>query len=280
MLTQDNHMRLIIFILLCLSIHAYASSQETAETAELRVSLISSCDTVAKNTTFSAGVFFDLKPDWHLYWINPGDTGLAPKILWRTPTHLVASEIQWPYPRSMELDGINNLGYSNQLLLPVTMQTKDFNEDQIDIAAEVSWLVCKDICIPGKAELKKKISVGNTCLVSPHANRFSDWREKIPEALELMDGSVSLNDKKIQLEVYLKKPIFRNANSVEIFIENPQVVSYQPTQTLGWKNNWVSWTQEPNDAFVKLPSELHAVIVVNHQRSYRIKLSTTEEKPL
>lgn len=271
-------MRLIIFILLCFS--SYVSSQEAVETTELKASLISSCDSIPKTGNFSSGVLFDLKPDWHLYWINPGDAGLAPKIQWRLPNAISSGDIQWAFPHAMELDGIYNLGYANQLLLPVNIKTNVINQQQIEIIAETSWLVCKDICIPGKAELKKRISVADTCLASSHARLFSDWQTKIPSPIELLDGSASLLDKKFQLELYLKQPIFRNASVVEVFIENTQVVSYQPTQTQRWKHNWIIWTQELNDAYTKMPTTIHAVIVVDHQRSYRVTLSTNEENAL
>jgi DsbC/DsbD-like thiol-disulfide interchange protein len=268
-------MRLIIFILLCFS--SYVSSQETIETAELKASLISSCDSIPKNGNFSVGVLFDLKPDWHLYWTNPGDAGLAPKIQWRTPTNISTGDIQWAFPHAMELDGISSLGYADQLLLPVTMQAKNINQQQIEIVAETSWLVCKDICIPGKVELKKTVSVTDSCRSTHHETLFSTWKEKIPLAIELLDGSVSLVDKKFQLELYLKQPIFRNATSVDIFIENAQVVSYQPSHTQRWKHNWIIWTQDLNDGYTKMPTTIYAVIVVDHKQSYRVTLSTNEE---
>src|SRR6187402_1104117 len=119
-------MRLMVLILLCFS--SYVSSQETVETAELKASLISSCESVPRTGNFSMGVLFDLKPDWHLYWINPGDAGLAPKIKWQLPNTISSGEIQWAFPHAMELDGISSLGYADQLLLPVTMQAKNINQ--------------------------------------------------------------------------------------------------------------------------------------------------------
>lgn len=271
-------MRLIIFILLCFS--PYVSSQETVETTELKASLVSSCDSIPKNGNFSLAILFDLKPDWHLYWINPGDAGLAPKIKWRLPDSISSGDIQWAFPHAMELDGINNLGYADQLLLPANMKTNIINQHQIEIIAETSWLVCKDICIPGKAELKKILSVADVCLPSKHSTLFSDWQSKIPVEIELLDGSATRVDEKFQLELYLKKPIFRNASVVEVFIENTQVASYQPTPTQRWKHNWINWTQELNDAYTKMPETIHAVIVVDHQQSYRVTLSTNEENAI
>ncbi len=268
-------MRLLLFILL--NYVPYAVCQDRLETTELKASLISNCDSIPKNGEASIGVLFDLKPGWHLYWINPGDAGLAPKIQWRIPNTIIKSETQWAFPHAMELDGIHNLGYADQLLLPITLQTKEINQQAVEIIAETNWLVCKDICIPGKAELKKIMPVTEACQTNPHTTTFSKWQEKIPKKSELLGGSVLKIDKKIQLEIYFKQPVFKQATSVEVFIENPQVVSYQATQTQQWKNNWLVWKQEINDAYSKMPETLYAVIVIDHQKSYRITLSTTEE---
>ena len=265
-------MRLIILILLCFSSHTF--SQESIETSELKASLISNCDKIPRNGSFSTGVLFDLKPDWHLYWINPGDAGLAPKIQWRTSENISTGDIQWAFPHAMELDGISNLGYSNQLLLPVTMQAQHINQNNIEVIAETSWLVCKDICIPGKTELKKTISVGESCNQNSHQVLFANWQQKIPKTTELLNGTASIVDKKFQLELYFTQPLFRNATSVDVFIENAQVVSYQATHTQRWKHNWLSWTQDLNDVYTKMPAIIYAVIVIDHQQSYRIKIST------
>ena len=50
--------------------------------AHTHVRLVSEQDAVAQGEVFWVG--FDLMMDdgWHVYWQNPGDSGLAPKIKW------------------------------------------------------------------------------------------------------------------------------------------------------------------------------------------------------
>jgi len=264
-------------LLVFLFITPISFSNEFAETSELNVKLISDCNKLPKNGKFSTGILFNLQPGWHLYWINPGDAGLAPNIHWDLSSQITTGSIQWAFPHVIELDSISNFGYSGQLLLPVSMQTKNMTENKTELIADVNWLVCKDICIPGKAKLAKSFVVTDACEKNSNANLFADWAKKIPENTELMDGTVSIVDRKLQLELFLTQTIFQNAVTVDIFIENTQVVSYQSTQSQRWKNNWVLWKQDLNDAFVNLPEKINLVIVVDHLKSYRVQLSTQEQ---
>ncbi len=268
-------MRLSLLLLLFIGINAF--SNEQAETPELTLGFVSDCDTIPESGGFSAGILFTLKPDWHLYWRNPGDTGLAPVIEWKLPKEISSGEIQWPIPHLITTDSIYNFGYSNNLLLPVSMQSQKLQQDNIELTAKVEWLVCKDVCIPGKAELRKQFKRADSCKKNNHETLFSEWRKRIPEPINLLDGSATIANNKFQLELYLAQPVFRDAKSVDIFIENSEVVSYQPDSSSRWKHNWIQWIQDKNDSFTDLPKTINAVIVVDHQRSYKIQLSTLEK---
>ena len=268
-------MRLSLLLVFLIATEAF--SNEKAETAELKLSLVNNCDTIPENGNFSAGILFTLNPGWHLYWKNPGDTGLAPVINWTLPKEISPGEIQWPSPHLITTDSINNFGYSESLLLPVPMQSHNLLQEKIELSAKVNWLVCKDICIPGSAELKKHFNRTDSCQQNNHQTLFNEWQKHIPETLNLLDASAKIINNKFQLEVYFAKPIFRDAKSVDVFIEDVQVVSYAPDHQTRWKHNWMQWTQEKNDSFTDLPTSINAVIVVDHQRSYKIKLSTLEK---
>lgn len=269
-------MRIIYLIFLLFPLHSF--STETVSTPELKAGLISECDVAPQQGKFSAGILFELQPGWHLYWINPGDAGLAPKINWRLSSGITAGEISWPYPHAIHIDAISNFGYSDKLLLPVTFTTNT-TDKTANITADISWLVCSDVCIPGKATLSKNLHTEKTCKANNYINEFTLWQDKIPMPLELLQVTATIVDKKFQLELYAQHPVFRDAKSVDIFIENTRVVSYQPTQTQRWKHNWLIWTQELNDTFKDLPDVMNAVIVVDHHTSYKIHLSTEEKTP-
>jgi hypothetical protein len=52
----------------------------------------------------------------------------------------------------------------------------------VELSAEVAWLVCEEVCIPGKAQLKLALPAGDS--TSPaNAELFDRWRQQLPEAL-------------------------------------------------------------------------------------------------
>ena len=52
---------------------------------------------VSRDPSLHAGVLFDLAPGWHLYWKNPGDTGIAPRLDLRADGY-APGELVWPAP--------------------------------------------------------------------------------------------------------------------------------------------------------------------------------------
>ena len=89
-------------------------------------------------------VHFTIAPQWHIYWENPGDSGLATEI----EAVGLQPEVQYMGPEKIITDGgITNYGYHNQTILFGTVEESFSNETPIHL----SWLVCKaDQCIRGQ----------------------------------------------------------------------------------------------------------------------------------
>jgi DsbC/DsbD-like thiol-disulfide interchange protein len=118
-------------------------------TTHTKVTLISSVSQAKVNEYFWLGLKFENQPGWHIYYKNPGDSGLAPKIIWDTPT-LEADQIEWPTPEKLPLGPLVNYGYSGEVLLPVKAKVTSSSNSSIEIKAQVSWLICMEDCIPEK----------------------------------------------------------------------------------------------------------------------------------
>ena len=67
------------------------------------------------------GVLFEMDPGWHIYWRNPGESGLPTEIHWSSPG-AAFSELSWPTPRVFdEAEGLfTTYGYVDQVLLAST----------------------------------------------------------------------------------------------------------------------------------------------------------------
>ncbi len=93
-------------------IYSFAQQKSLAE-ARLVVDSFSP----KKDSVISIGVLINLKDDWHIYWRNPGDSGMPTDIEFSLPNGIKASEIQFPIPEIFASDEIVNYGYSHQVLL-------------------------------------------------------------------------------------------------------------------------------------------------------------------
>jgi len=146
------------------------------------VELISENSTVAAGTDFSLGLLFRLDPHWHIYWVNPGDSGEPPRVSWQLPQGFTADAIQWPTPKRLPTGTLLDFGYEQQVLLPVRVHIPAAVASQVPIHAAVRWLVCGDICIPAKAEVDLSLPVGARPIVNPQAAPlFQQARASLPK---------------------------------------------------------------------------------------------------
>ena len=116
--------------------------------------LVAETVSIAPGATLWVALHLEIKAGWHIYWRNPGDSGLPTEIDWKLPPGVSAGQIVWPVPEHFVQNGIGNYGYAGttDLLVPITVPDGLAAEQTAQLAAEASWLVCADICIPGSAE--------------------------------------------------------------------------------------------------------------------------------
>ena len=132
--------------------------------------------------TFTLGVLFKMKPEWHIYWHNPGDSGLATSVSFELPEGLEAGPVLWPAPtRFMQPGDILGYGYEHSVLLAAKVRVaEDFaGATNIPIHAKTRWLSCKDVCVPGRADLEWNLPVSD----SPETDNtelFTGWEKSLP----------------------------------------------------------------------------------------------------
>lgn len=142
------------------------------------VELISEYDAVVPGQSFDLALRFDLEEHWHIYWKNPGASGLSTTIDWLLPEGIEAGEIQWPAPERIELSGLVNYGYEEEAVFIVTLQAPEDLKLGSDLAitANLFWLICKETCLPGEAVLDLVLPVASKAEPSPEASAFAEAR--------------------------------------------------------------------------------------------------------
>ena len=102
-----------------------------------------------------AGLYFKLEQGWHVYWQNAGDSGEPPHIHWTLPEGVSAGPLQFPAPKRLPLGPLMDFGYEDAVLFPFALDlATTVKPGPAVLHAKVDWLVCREVCIPGKAELE------------------------------------------------------------------------------------------------------------------------------
>nr|WP_221192095.1 protein-disulfide reductase DsbD domain-containing protein [Microbulbifer rhizosphaerae] len=123
-----------------------ASAQNSASGDHVRVRWLAP-DTFATDETETIGFYFEVDPEWHVYWRNAGDSGAAPRFDF-TAEDAEVGETQWPFPVRLPIEHLTNLGYEGDVayLFDVTPAA---GASRISLKVNLEWLVCKVECIPG-----------------------------------------------------------------------------------------------------------------------------------
>ncbi|WP_457351184.1 protein-disulfide reductase DsbD family protein [Roseateles sp. P5_D6] len=173
-----SFLRPLLPALLAAPLLAFAAPPE-ASTEHVQARLVSSQAAVAPGQRFTVALEQNIKSHWHTYWLNPGDSGQATTIDW---SGAQAGPIQWPTPAIQAIGPIVNYGYEGRaaLLVDLTVPADAKPGSRFKPAAEVKWLVCKDVCIPEQVSLGLDLPVAAEAKAGPDAAQIEEWRGAIP----------------------------------------------------------------------------------------------------
>jgi thiol:disulfide interchange protein DsbD len=152
---------------------ALNNAQDSAATQQLTVQLLVPPAQIYPGQSFTGGLDFHIIPGWHIYWINAGDSGEPPAVQWTLPKGVIAGALQYPPPVRLPLGPLMDFGYQNHVVLPVAFKVAPGfhpGAKQVPLIANVSWLVCQNVCLPGQATLR----LTRTALTAPPANPSVD----------------------------------------------------------------------------------------------------------
>lgn len=197
---------------------------------------------VAPGRTVWLGLQLEHAPDWHSYWKNPGDSGLATELQWQLPPGLEAGPVAWPTPTKFPLGELANYGYSGTVLLPVPVTvTPAFDSGKATtLVLQASWLACKQECLPQQGRLEWRLDRPEQA-VTLHGVDFEAARAMVPQ--EVAAGSSLLEVANDRLLVRLRGlPTTWRGQRLELFPElNGLIAPGAP-----WTQRWTTevWEAE------------------------------------
>ena len=126
----------------------------------LTAELVTVSPGIAPGGTLQAGLVLTLEEHWHVYWLNAGDSGEPPRIAWTLPPGITAGPLQFPIPSRLPLGPLMDFGYEDSVAFPVQLTAaSSVKPGPIHLDANVTWLVCREVCIPGRAHLGLNLTV-------------------------------------------------------------------------------------------------------------------------
>jgi thiol:disulfide interchange protein DsbD len=124
--------------------------------------------------------------DWHVYWRNPGPTGLPTKIRWTAPQGYKVGRTEFPVPELKYDKVLKEDAYVHEgaalFLTPVQVPASISPGGSVTFKASVSWLACLKNCIPGNCEMTLTLPVVSQPTKTTPANEklFEEARSALP----------------------------------------------------------------------------------------------------
>jgi DsbC/DsbD-like thiol-disulfide interchange protein len=236
-----------------------------------KIALVAENGTLKPGQTASIGLFFDLEQGWHIYWVNPGDSGEAPRVQWNLPKGFRAGEIRWPVPVRLVTGSVIDYGYQGRVLLAVPLQVPaDYNPSATaKLAADVKYLICREVCIPAKAhaELLLPPAKGATPDVAATHQLFEDAQGHLPKPLPAgAKAQVRDDGKTFVLSLETGSP---EAKASFFPLEEDQLDNDVP-QSVTSSRTGIQITLKKSDQLSKPISVLKGVVVFSPDRAYEV----------
>ncbi len=182
---------------------------EIVRTPHVEAELVSGSAAATSGGTVHVALRQKIKPGWHTYWRNPGDSGEPTRLTWVLPRGWIAGEIIWPRPERQPIGPLVNYGYSGEVALPVAVQVPATARagETVRLTAKADWLVCEQICVPEEATLSLDLSVA-AGPASPHPEHGEAVKAALAAAPKrgLLTGAAALEGGRLKLAV-LGEPV-------------------------------------------------------------------------
>ena len=176
------------------------------------------------------GLEVKLEPDWKIYWKNPGDAGLPPKITWENSENVSTVNLLFPAPKRFSFYDIETFGYESEVVFPLEIKLID-KKKKIQGILELDAQVCSQICVPVKH--KFDLSKINYLFQDKKSlTKIIKYKHKIPQKttndkLKYVSGKIDGNLIRLKFENYLKDKVN------DIILEGSKGFIYQKTNFIG-----------------------------------------------
>lgn len=216
---------------LCVAVVLLASAVG-AQAAHIRAALVAETSRPAPGSRVTIALSMTPQPDWHGYWLNPGDAGAPTDIAWTLPQGVAVGPLRYPVPERLIVQGLMNYVYERPyaLLMSLTVPKGATPGTKLHIAGKARWLACSpSICVPEQGPVAIDMVVGDGAVTAAGRASFDRWRAKLPMPL---GQAASFEKKDGRIRIAVPFPKARPVSSPYFYPATPDIIDYAAPQAI------------------------------------------------
>lgn len=223
------------------------------------------------------GIRFDLDPGWHIYWLNPGDSGEPPKATWNLPTGMQVGNLQFPTPQRISDHSLMDYGYegSTILLAKLTPGPSDTSK-AAEIAGDVRYLVCREVCVPGKDHVSLMLPVSNGVKAASAGSQIETAIKRLPQRLPVGIHANAMLSHDLFVVTIVSKG--QELGTITDFIPaDEQVIENNAKPVIGSNGNSALIKLKKSDQLDHPISQLRGLLIIG-DRAYNISIPVSSAR--
>jgi len=179
------------FCVICIGHPSSVFASTRVVTEEATIYAFADTSAVVPGEEFRVALTFELEPGWHVYWKNPGASGLPLELDWDLAEGMQAGAIEWPTPERIYMGGLVNYGYEDRVTFMVPIQVADSFDlsGEITFSVDAFWLICKEVCLPAEGRFEWRLPVRESGTAAD-GEVFQKAKDSLPRVASELPWSV------------------------------------------------------------------------------------------
>lgn len=195
--------------------------------------LVAEFENAVPGQPFQVALRIQMAPKWHVYWMNPGDSGLPPTLNLNLPEGWEKSELDFPFPDRYAVGPLMSYGYEDEVLYFFTLTPPADTPigTTVNIGGEANWLVCRELCLPDGNEVSLSITFAeNAGAPTEFAERFAETRRMLPVKIDGLQATAELEGETIILRVVAPAGVTWAEGEYYFFASTDDIVEHPDPQ--------------------------------------------------
>jgi thiol:disulfide interchange protein DsbD len=238
--------------------------------AHVTAELLSSAPAITLGGATKVALILELEPGWHVYWVDAGDSGEPPSVDWVLPSGITVGPMEFPAPKRLPLGPLMDYGYEGIAVFPFDLQAAPSAHGShaiAHVAAHARWLVCREVCLPGKAFLGLTLPLKADSHSAGQGGLIAAAIAKEPVPLP---SNISVLVSGTRDHLMLTVETGKNETTAEFFPFDEYAVRNAAEQKLVSTRTGVRLNLERGDISDALPARLKGVLELSGGRAYTI----------